>query len=779
MRAPLFLLAVAALAAATACREPPGPGDVLIPVIAAGNAQVDTVGHMLPLPIAVRVNDGSGRIVYGLTVVFRATTGAGTVTPETVTTRGGGLAQARWTLGNVSTDTQRVNASVLDPRTGAEVGAVQFRAIATADRPQEMNKVEGDNQTADLGAALPQLIGVRLRDRYGNGVPGVLVNWSGDATSGSPNPAQSASDGAGIARTSWTLGLSLGATLRMRASTSLGTVTFSAVPRLPATVRLETLSDSQTTMFGTGLPTPVGVRVSLPSGANVRGAVVTFAVTSGGGSITPSQVTTDTGGVAVASWVVGATPGANTATVTTGTKTVGLTAFGVSPELVAVSDSQTAIAGSPLPESLGVRLQVPSQYGYSVVPGVSVTFAVTSGGGSITPSQAVTDDYGVARVRWVLGSAPGKNTATATFGSQVVNLTAQAIQPVGVAAIATGGAHSCAITLSGVTYCWGDNTWGQLGDGSLTTRTAPVLVVGGPAFTALAGGAGHTCGLDAAGAARCWGNNATGQLGDGTRLARLTPTPVQGTPPLTSIVLGRAHTCGLTGAGAAWCWGDNTFGQLGDSSTAVRSGPVAVVGSLVFTQLAAGDDHTCGITTGGTAYCWGLNGYRQLGSGGNTCTFPTPGGTGTTLCGIAPTRVTTALTFSDVGAQYQHTCALSGGTVYCWGEGDMSLAPVPLSPAFVRLGTGGACALTSLGQAFCWDVYSDYYYGYGRVVTPASAVAGSLGFGTLSVNAYHYCAIGVAGQSYAYCWGENYAGQVGDGSTVWRSRPTPVALTGP
>ena len=200
MRASSFLIAVAALAAVSACREPPGPGDVLLPAIASGNAQVDTVGHRLPQPIAVRVNDANGRLVYGLTVVFRVTSGGGSVAPETASTRGGGLAQARWVLGTASADTQRLEASVLDPRTDQVIGAVRFRAIAMADRPMVMTIYPGNAQTGDVGAALTQLIGVQVRDRYENGVPGVLVTWRGDIVSGSVTPAESATDGRGDLR---------------------------------------------------------------------------------------------------------------------------------------------------------------------------------------------------------------------------------------------------------------------------------------------------------------------------------------------------------------------------------------------------------------------------------------------------------------------------------------------------------------------------------------------------------------------------------------------------
>jgi alpha-tubulin suppressor-like RCC1 family protein len=94
------------------------------------------------------------------------------------------------------------------------------------------------------------------------------------------------------------------------------------------------------------------------------------------------------------------------------------------------------------------------------------------------------------------------------------------------AAMETGGVHTCGITGDGVTYCWGNNLDGQLGDGTKTGRSSPVLVEGAPRFAAVAPGGTHTCGITAAGAVYCWGRNAEGQLGDGTTTDRLTPAPV-------------------------------------------------------------------------------------------------------------------------------------------------------------------------------------------------------------------------------------------------------------
>jgi alpha-tubulin suppressor-like RCC1 family protein len=223
---------------------------------------------------------------------------------------------------------------------------------------------------------------------------------------------------------------------------------------------------------------------------------------------------------------------------------------------------------------------------------------------------------------------------------------------------------SCGLIPGGHAFCWGDRTFGQIGDGATypLKQTTPALAAGGLTFVQISVGDRHVCGLTSNGQAYCWGADGSGQLGDSSMLVSMQASPVAVRSALTfkQLAAGAFHTCGLTTDGAAYCWGDNSHGQLGFGSpqpglSGAWSFPVAVVGGLTFAQLAAGDSHTCGLTTSGLAYCWGQNNYGQLGDDSTTDEFQ-------------PIAVSGGLTLRQLALGDFHSCGMaSDGNAYCWG----------------------------------------------------------------------------------------------------------------
>jgi len=190
--------------------------------------------------------------------------------------------------------------------------------------------------------------------------------------------------------------------------------------------------------------------------------------------------------------------------------------------------------------------------------------------------------------------------------------------------ISAGGFHSVALKIGKTVWTWGNNTYGQLGNGTNNDSNTPVQVSDISDVVAIAGGYWHTIALKSDGTVWTWGNNTYGQLGNGTNNDSNTPVQVSDISDVAAIAGGYWHTIALKSDGTVWAWGNNTYGQLGDGTNTDRNTPVQVdelsdinVNVDTVIPIAGGRWHTVALKLDGTVWAWGNNFYGQLGDGSN------------------------------------------------------------------------------------------------------------------------------------------------------------------
>ena len=426
----------------------------------------------------------------------------------------------------------------------------------------------------------------------------------------------------------------------------------------------------------------------------------------------------------------------------------------------------------------GVSTSVSFQYGATTSYGSTVTAMQSPlSGSSDTAVSAALSGLIVAtpyHYRVVAVNAGGTSYgADATFSTS----------PATATNLSTGEFVTCALADTGGVKCWGNNSEGELGDGTTIERHTPVNVVGlDSGVVGIANGYKHTCALTSGGGVKCWGFNADGELGDGTTDNSSTPVDVEG---LTSGVAGISangfHTCAVKTNGAVRCWGSNDFGELGDGTTTTRKSSVQVSGLTSGVNVVkAGAYHTCVLMNSGNVKCWGYNSYGQLGNSTNTnSNIPV---TVTGLSGV------TALT-----AGGSHTCViLTSGAAQCWGRGDFgqlgnagnlsSNIPVQVTGLTsgiksISAGQNHTCAVKGSGAAKCWgwNVYGSVGDGTTKDRNEPVAVSGlSSGVGAIRAGYHHSCALLTSGG--IRCWGENGFGELGNDTTD--NQLTPVSVIG-
>ena len=339
------------------------------------------------------------------------------------------------------------------------------------------------------------------------------------------------------------------------------------------------------------------------------------------------------------------------------------------------------------------------------------------------------------------------------------------------------GLNGCGTIVSGEAYCWGNNSSGQIGNGTTSIDArVPVPIASGLFFTSLSPG----CGVVSGGQGYCWGNNDFGQLGNGTVTQSPSPVPVTGGLSFSRINTPAATSCGITIAGKAYCWGGNSNGSLGNGSDIGSLTPVPVSGNLTFSSLSPSGDFVCAVTTAGRGYCWGDNQWGQLGNGLDTDSN-------------VPVPVSGDHVFSLIKITNASACGLTtDNDLYCWGinhngefgNGTMasgSFVPVPAASGLKLVtfdaGANSYCGLTSTGVAYCWGFGLQGQLGNGFMQHSSIPVLVNGGHLFVLISA-GLSACGLTTEGAAYCWGSNTSGELGN-PTVGASSSVPMRVFPP
>ena len=309
---------------------------------------------------------------------------------------------------------------------------------------------------------------------------------------------------------------------------------------------------------------------------------------------------------------------------------------------------------------------------------------------------------------------------------------------IGATAISAGTNFSLAIGSDGNIYAWGLDSSGQLGDGATVNQSTPELITlpGGVHATAVSAGDNHSLAIGSDGDIYAWGNNSFGQLGDGTGVNHLTPELISlpGGVTAKAVSAGELFSLAIGSNGDIYAWGVNSSGQLGDGTTngQLTPEPIALPGGVTATAVSAGTDFSLAVGSDGNVYTWGDNTWGELGDG-------------TGVGHLAPELIALpgGVTATAVSAGNDSALAVgSNGTVYAWGLND-----------YGQLGDG-----TTVNQS-----------------TPASITLPG-GIGATAVSAGNQFSLAVGSDGDVYAWGDNTAGQLGDGTTDEQLTPEEITL---
>lgn len=346
--------------------------------------------------------------------------------------------------------------------------------------------------------------------------------------------------------------------------------------------------------------------------------------------------------------------------------------------------------------------------------------------------------------------------------------------------VSAGGNHTLAIDGNGGLWAWGRNEFGQIGDGTSTTRSAPVVIDTVNSYILVSAGMHHSLAIRSDSTLWGWGRNTWGAIGDGTESNRTVPVQVGSADNWLSVEASHFHSVGLRSDGSIWAWGSNGNAQLGNGTQDGSIGalaPAQVEDDFDWTAISAGDNHSIGIRQDGTMWVWGSNVFDALGDP----TFAV-----LTL----PTQIGSDDDWDSVNAGENHNLAIrTDGTLWGWGRNFFGAlgtggtadetSPILISDATdwisISANTYHSAALNASGELFTFGANQFGQLGDGTTIADPSVEhqMGTANWLSVSIGFSHSTAIQEDGTLWA--WGGNGNGQVGDGSFIDRNLPVEIA----
>ncbi|CAF4980252.1 unnamed protein product, partial [Rotaria sp. Silwood1] len=349
-------------------------------------------------------------------------------------------------------------------------------------------------------------------------------------------------------------------------------------------------------------------------------------------------------------------------------------------------------------------------------------------------------------------------------------------------AFASKGYFTITKKLDNTLWSFGQNSSGQLGDGSTVNKNNQVKIGNSTDWAKIAVGESHVCAIKTDGSLWAWGNNNAQQLGDSNYIYSAIPVRIGNDYNWKSISVGLNFTIAIKTDGSLWAWGDNNYGQLGNGAYYIKKKyPTQIGTSTNWSNVSAGARHCLAIKTDGSLWAWGYNLSGQLGNGTNTTQ-------------LFPIQIGTSNSWKSISAGDSHSVAIGlDSSLWVWGDNSngqlgtqygFSALNFPyqltsaVSWAVVSAGLYHTVAIKADGTLWAWGKNTYGQVGDGTTLnkqTPTQ-IGSESNWLSVSAGSYHTCAIKQTNTLWS--WGWNILGQLGDSTNINRNIPNPVNCIG-